>query len=249
MPDSEQNIVLSIAGFDPCAGAGLLADMQTLQQCKVQGMSVQTALTIQNEDEVKEVFWHPLKGIIAQLDTLLSKYEFEVVKIGVTQNLETLSVIVEHLRAHNPTIIIIWDPVITATSGFQFLEKLDAQLLKKVIEQIHLITPNLSEFEVLTRTLKEEQLPTHVLLKGGHTDGNDTSDQLISLDGTTTQIIGQRIDGKSKHGTGCVLSSAIAAGLSKGMKLKTACTFAKRYIEGYLKSGVNKLGAHYTIEI
>lgn len=249
MPDSGQNIVLSIAGFDPCGGAGLLADMQTMQQCKVQGMSVQTALTVQNEDEVKDVFWHPLKDIIAQLETLLSKYEFEVVKIGITQNLETLSAILDHLRAHNPTITIIWDPIISATSGFQFLDTIDAQLLKKVLGQIHLITPNLPEFNTLTEALNENQLPTHVLLKGGHSDGNDTSDQLIDLDGNITPISGQRVVGTGKHGTGCVLSSAIAAGLSKGMKLKTACTFAKRYVEGYLKSGVNKLGAHYTIEI
>lgn len=249
MPDKEQTIVLSIAGFDPCGGAGLLADVQTLQQCKVQGMAVQTALTIQNEEEVKEVLWHPLKDIIAQLDTLLSNYEFEVVKIGITQNLESLYAIIQHLRTHNSTITIIWDPIISATSGFQFLDKIDTQLLNQVLGQIHLITPNLPEFNTLTEALNEKQLPTNVLLKGGHSDGNDTSDQLIDLEGNVTAISGQRVIGTGKHGTGCVLSSAIAAGLSKGMKLKTACTFAKRYVEGYLKSGINKLGAHYTIEI
>lgn len=248
MPDNP-SIVLSIAGFDPCGGAGLLADMQTLQQCKVQGMAVQTALTAQNEDEVAKVIWHSWEDIQIQLDTLFNKYNFEVVKIGIVENLEILHAIIERLRAHSPTIKMIWDPILRSSSGFDFLKDLNTELLTKVLNNILLITPNLLEYELLVSTLNGQSFGTHVLLKGGHTEGEDTSDKLIAPDGNEILIPGQRVKGKSKHGTGCVLSSAIAAGLSKGMKLKTACTFGKRYVEGYLKSGVNKLGAHYDIEI
>ncbi|MEP2026389.1 MAG: hydroxymethylpyrimidine/phosphomethylpyrimidine kinase [Reichenbachiella sp.] len=249
MPETGQNIVLSIAGFDPCGGAGILADVQTLQQCKVQGMAVQTALTAQNEEKVDKVVWHSWDEIKCQIEVLLNLYQFEVVKIGIIENLETLRQVVDLLISHRPDIKIVWDPILKSSSGFDFLKNLEEQQLSDVISKIHLITPNLWEFEILTQVLKEQPFSTHVLLKGGHVEGNDTSDKLIDLEGNKIQIAGQRIIGKSKHGTGCVLSSAIAAGLCKGMKLKTACTFAKRYVESYLKSGVNKLGAHYTIEI
>lgn len=248
MPD-QSSIVLSIAGFDPCGGAGVLADIQTLQQCKVQGMAVQTALTAQNEDEVTKVNWHSLEDIRIQLHTLFAKYSFDVVKIGIIENLEKLSATIAHLRAHNPTITIIWDPILRSSSGFDFLKGLNPNELAEVLNQVSLITPNLPEYELLKSALGDQAFSTNILLKGGHAEGDDTSDKLIDQEGNETIIAGHRVKGKSKHGTGCVLSSAIAAGLAKGMKLKTACTFAKRYVEGYLKSGVNQLGAHYNIEI
>ncbi|SMD31697.1 hydroxymethylpyrimidine/phosphomethylpyrimidine kinase [Reichenbachiella faecimaris] len=248
MPDNEQNIVLSVAGFDPCGGAGLLADVQTLQQCKVQAMAVQTALTAQNEDDVSKVIWHDMDGIKIQLDTLFRKYKFEVVKIGIIEDLEKLSQVIDLLLSQNPKVQIIWDPILQSSTGFDFLKDLNPKLLSKVLSQILLITPNLPEYQSLANALEGRPFATNILLKGGHTDGDDTSDHLIDQEGNQTKIAGHRIK-NSKHGTGCVLSSAIAAGLSKGMKLKTACTFGKRYVESYLKSGINKLGAHYTIEI
>lgn len=249
MPNSEQNIVLSIAGFDPCGGAGVLADVQTLQQCKVQGMAVITALTAQHEDHVNQVNWQGFDEIKIQLDTLFEKYDFHVVKIGIVQDLDTLDQILDLLLAHQADIKVIWDPILQSSSGFDFLKDLNVVQLTKVLSKLFLITPNLPEYEHLQQALDGQSISTNVLLKGGHAEGDDTSDRLILLDGTESQISGHRVKGKSKHGTGCVLSSAIAAGLSKGMKLKTACTFGKRYVEGYLKSGINKLGKHYEIEI
>ncbi|UXX78403.1 hydroxymethylpyrimidine/phosphomethylpyrimidine kinase [Reichenbachiella carrageenanivorans] len=249
MPDNEQNIVLSVAGFDPCGGAGVLADMQTLQQCKVQGMAAITALTAQHEDKVNQINWQDFESIKAQLDTLFEKYEFHIVKIGIVQDLNTLDQLLDLLLAHKAGIKIIWDPILQSSSGFDFLKELKVAQLTKVLSKLFLITPNLPEYEQLQKALNGQPITTNILLKGGHTEGNDTSDRLIHIDGTESQISGYRVKGKNKHGTGCVLSSAIAAGLSKGMKLKTACTFGKRYVEGYLKSGINKLGKHYEIEI
>lgn len=248
MPD-QTSIVLSIAGFDPCGGAGILADIQTLQQCEVQGMAVQTALTAQNEEQVTMVNWHRWEDIEVQLDTLFKKYSFDVAKIGIIENLTILKAIVSKLRAHNPTIFIVWDPILKSSSGFDFLKGLNHNGLAEVLKQFSLITPNLPEYELLKSALGDQAFSTNLLIKGGHSEGDDTSDKLNDPEGNETIIAGQRIKGKTKHGTGCVLSSAIAAGISKGMKLKTACIFAKKYVEGYLNSGINQLGAHYTIKI
>lgn len=249
MPDNERHIALSIAGFDPCGGAGTLADIQTMQQCKVQGMAVITALTSQNEDHVSNVAWQDFSMISSQLESLFDKYSFGVVKIGIIENLETLESVIDLLNQYLTDVKIIWDPILKSSSGFDFLNDLNADQLIKVLNKLFLLTPNLSEYQRLQTVLGESKIETNILLKGGHAEGNDTSDLLFEPDGTKSMINGQRIDGKNKHGTGCVLSSAIASGLSKGMKLKTACTFGKRYVENYLKSGFNKLGAHYEIQI
>ncbi|MEO9853232.1 hydroxymethylpyrimidine/phosphomethylpyrimidine kinase [Reichenbachiella sp.] len=242
-------MVLSIAGFDPCGGAGVLADIQTTQQCKVQGMAVVSALTSQNEDQVFRVTWQDFKSISNQLESLLDRYSFEVAKIGIIENLETLESVIDLLMHHSNEIKIIWDPILKSSSGFDFLEDLRPDQLNSVLKELFLITPNLPEYERLKTALGNQKIETNILLKGGHADGNDTSDLLIEQGGNEEIISGQRIKGEGKHGTGCVLSSAIASGLNKGMKLKTACTFGKRYVEGYLKSGYSKLGAHYEIQI
>lgn len=249
MSEQQHHIVLSIAGFDPCAGAGVLADIQTLQRCKVDGMAVVTAITSQNEDEILHIKWESISSIEHQLHALFKKYTFDVVKIGIIKSLSALDLVIDRLVSYSPEIKIIWDPILRSSSGFDFIKKTNAPLLHKILDRIFLITPNLSEYEQLKSILSLDTRKYNLLLKGGHTEGNDTSDILIDNKGHETQILGHRIGEKTKHGTGCVLSSAIAAGLHKGMKLKTACTFGKRYVEEYLKSGTDKLGAHYQIEL
>lgn len=248
MPDNKAHICLSIAGFDPSAGAGVLADIQTMQGCKVNGMAALTAVTAQNEDKLTDIKWLNFDHIRPQLDALLTRYYFKVAKIGIVKNLLILNQLVDHLLKHNPDIKIIWDPILKSSSGANLMAGLEDRGLATVLPKIYLITPNLIEYELLQNGI-ELKTKTNVLIKGGHSQNEDTSDLLINVSGENTQISGQRIPKADKHGTGCVLSAAIASGLARGMKLKTACIFGKRYVEGYLRSGVNKLGAHYEIEI
>ena len=242
-------MAVSIAGFDPCGGAGVLADIQTMQQCKVQGMSVVTALTAQDEDQVLGIDWKDYKSIQFQLTPLLNKYKIEVFKIGIIKDLSTLSQLVNQILVYNPSAKIIWDPVLKSSSGFNFLQEPDAIVFQKLIKKLYLITPNKEEILALTKLLSSDGFKTNLLLKGGHNQGNDTSDLLLLKDGSKHIIKGQRLVGVEKHGTGCVLSSAIASAISKGQTLEEACIFGKSYIEAYLKSGENKLGKHYEIQI
>lgn len=244
----KDNLVLSIAGFDPCGGAGILADIQTMHQLKVQGMAVVTALTYQNEDDLWGIEWKDFDPIKSQIDALLADYSFSVVKIGIINGLDLLNKLLQYLEKRIPEAKIVWDPVLKSSSGFDFVKKVESDEFQDIIRRVHLITPNRWEFDKISAALGSESWPTNVLKKGGHSDTDDTSDFLILKDGKEVKITGNRIDGKDKHGTGCVLSSAVAAGLNKGQSLEEACKNAKAYTEKYLQSGSAKLGRHFEIE-
>ncbi|PIB35217.1 hypothetical protein BFP72_07310 [Reichenbachiella sp. 5M10] len=248
MSTNKENLALSIAGFDPCGGAGILADIQTMHQLKVQGMAVVTALTYQNEDDLWGIEWKDFEPIKSQIDALLADYKFSVVKIGIINGLDLLNKLLQYLEKRIPEAKIIWDPVLKSSSGFDFVKKVESDEFQDILKRVHLITPNRWEFDKITNALGSEIWPTNVLKKGGHSDTNDTSDILILTDGTEIVIEGKRIEGKDKHGTGCVLSSAIAAGINKGQSLQEACASAKQYTEKYLQSGTAKLGRHFEID-
>lgn len=248
MSKSKENLVLSIAGFDPCGGAGILADIQTMHQLQVQGMAVVTALTYQNEDDLWGIEWKDFDPIKSQIDALLADYNFSVIKIGIINGLELLDKLLEYLENRLPDVKIVWDPILKSSSGFDFVQKVESDVFKSILQKVHLITPNKWEFETISKALGTEIWPCNVLKKGGHSDSNDTSDILIEADGKQTRIVGTRIEGMDKHGTGCVLSSAVAASLNKGESLVEACTSGKKYTEKYILSGSTKLGCHFEIK-
>jgi hydroxymethylpyrimidine/phosphomethylpyrimidine kinase len=230
--------VLSIAGFDPCGGAGVLADIKTFEQLKVYGKAVITANTIQSADEFDSVNWVDEAEVLKQLDFMLSKEKFNYVKIGLVKNAAQLNTILEKLHQHNPKVKVIWDPVLSSSTGFDFHDKaLDIDLKK-----IYLVTPNLKEMELL----KELLVPSaecRVFLKGGHAEDELGVDRLF-VDGKKFQFNPKRTDVKEKHGSGCVLSSAITANLEKGYSLNKACLRGKDYITKVLASNPSKLGFH-----
>src|ERR1700757_2780075 len=117
--------VLSIAGFDPSGGAGILADIKTFEGNKVYGLGVISANTFQNDKEFKKVDWIPVEKIIEQIDILKTRFEFEYVKIGLIENLEVLNVIISHLTSHIPHLNIIWDPILKASAGYEFHKEVD----------------------------------------------------------------------------------------------------------------------------
>lgn len=241
---TERPFVMSIAGYDPSGGAGLLADIKTFEQVQVQGLGVCTAMTVQTESQCLNLEWQPLDKILSAIEVLMKKYDVEAVKIGVLKDAKCITQIVEKIRSVNTAAKIIWDPVLKSTSEFSFFDVSTIPQLKNVLHQIDLITPNYNEYIVLQEAdLFENSCP--VLIKGGHREDKTGTDILIK---NGKEISIQPNDTISvyhpKHGSGCVLSSAITGYLTKGEGLETACRKGKQYIEKFLTSSTTLLGFH-----
>lgn len=239
-----RTFVLSIAGFDPCGGAGILADIKTFEQIGVQGLGIITANTLQVENKVFSVDWLALETIIEQIEILLDFYNVAVIKIGIIPNVEYLNGMVSTIKIIRPEVKIVWDTVLKSSSGTTFFDEKEVPILRKTLENINLITPNFIEYEQLKKYhLFEPIPPCAILLKGGHrancigTDTLYTSTETIDIKGKTKVVY-------PKHGSGCVLSSAIAGHWALGNDLKTACVNAKKYVENYLASAEGLLGRH-----
>jgi len=242
--------VLSIAGFDPSGGAGVLADIKTFEQHHVNGFAILTANTIQSENEFHTIQWTDLSFVIRSIETLFQSHKIKVVKIGIVPSLHYLNRLLSTIKLLSPTTQIVWDPVLKSTSKFEFMNIEDHLGLNKILSKIDLITPNYNEIEVLfpgfitDKLWLQNEIPTSVLLKGGHNISKVGFDQLflkneiIDLPPSVTKCY-------EKHGSGCVLASAIAANLALGQTLKEACKNAKIYIEKYLSSTSNLIGYHY----
>ena len=146
---TERPFIMSIAGFDPSGGAGLLADIKTFEQLKVQGLGVCTAITIQTADRCVSLKWEPLEEISSAINVLMNNYTIDVVKIGIVKDAEFLTKIINTIKLNNPKAKIIWDPVLKSTSEFSFFNLNTISELKNVLNQIHLITPNFNEYKIL----------------------------------------------------------------------------------------------------
>ncbi|MEJ5052206.1 hydroxymethylpyrimidine/phosphomethylpyrimidine kinase [Chryseobacterium culicis] len=242
----ERPYVISIAGFDPSGGAGLLSDSKTFEQLKVMGLGVCTALTLQTASQCLSLEWRPVKEITEAIQVLMENYPVSAVKIGIVKDAEFLSKIVETIQKSNPEVKIVWDPVLKSTSEFTFFDLKTLPQLKNTVNKLSLITPNYNEYNVL----KENNLlpDTHqcsLLIKGGHREDHLGTDVLVENEKETLLLPGEENTAYfPKHGSGCVLSSAIAAELAKGENKETACRNGKSYIEKFLKSNPSLLGTH-----
>ncbi|PCH97703.1 MAG: hydroxymethylpyrimidine/phosphomethylpyrimidine kinase [Bacteroidetes bacterium] len=240
--------VLSIAGLDPSAGAGILSDIKTFEAHKVFGLGVCSCITFQNELKINGVSWISAEEIIKQLEPLFAQYLIDYVKIGLIQNGSTLENLTNYLLKKNPKIKIMWDPILQASSGFIFHDGFERIFLYELSQKLFLITPNTQE---ITRLMPDESTAgaceklskyCSVLLKGGHTTEEDCTDQLYTK-GIITNIKSKRLQSE-KHGTGCVLSSSITANLANGLTLEDACTSAKQYVFKFLESDPGLVGQH-----
>jgi hydroxymethylpyrimidine/phosphomethylpyrimidine kinase len=237
--------VLSVAGFDPSGGAGLLADIKTFEQIGVYGLGVMTANTFQDDVHVKRVDWMPLAGILEQIDLLLERFEVNFIKIGIVKNSEHLSAILLRLISKKPLAFIVWDPVIRSSSGSQLFE--DVMPRDEILSKISLITPNLPELELLFPAVAgtlEFSYRTMVYLTGGHSADHPGRD-ILFFNGREQVFEPDENIQSPKHGSGCVLSSALCAYLALGNPLEEACRKSKRYIETFLSSDPGLLGWHY----
>lgn len=238
---------MSIAGFDPSGGAGVLADIKTFEQLKVQGLAVCTAMTLQTESEFYTLQWQPIDEILSAINVLMKKYKVKAVKIGVVKDAEFLAQIVKKLKSINPEVKIVWDPVLKSTSEFSFFDLNTISDIKNVLDQIDLITPNYYEYNVLKEhhLFQPSENGCSVLIKGGHREDEIGTDILIQNGkeifiehNNTTSVF------YPKHGSGCVLSSAIVSHLANEENLENACRKGKLYIEKFLTSNPNLLGFH-----
>ncbi len=238
---TERPFVMTIAGFDSCGGAGVLADIKTFECLNVQGLAVITANTTQTENSDFSVDWISLSQVVFQLEKMLQTYDVEVVKIGIVPNVEYLEKIVETIKFYRPEAKIVWDTVLRSSSGTVFFKEEDFATLHKILLNIDLITPNALEYQVFEDNNILPRDKTAILLKGGHRKDAVGEDLLYAKQGTYAF---QKSDRKvyDKHGSGCVLSSAIVAYWAKEKDLVKACEKAKVFIEQYLASSKGLLG-------
>lgn len=244
--------VLSIAGFDPSGGAGVLADAKTFEQHQVYGFAIVTANTIQTENEFVAIQWTALDFVLQSIQTLFDAYTIKAVKIGIVPSLDFLKAVVLSIKKLSPTTKIVWDTVLKSTTEFDFLKLENQSSLIEILTQIDLITPNYNEITKLIykeSTLENgiEQLSQHcaVLLKGGHNPLETGVDILYTKDGFN-RLLPKNNFIYPKHGSGCVLSSAITAQLALDQNLLLACQKGKEYTEKFLLSTTNQLGYHDT---
>ena len=249
-PRAVPPVAMTIAGSDSGGGAGVQADLKTFSAFGVYGASVITALTAQNTVGVQGVHGAPPDFIGAQFDSVCSDLEVASVKIGMLATVEVIEIVAKKLTAHELARVVL-DPVMVAKSGDPLLAP-DAReaLVEKLFPLAEIVTPNteeardilgfreirnLTDMKDAARMLRERGA-ARVLLKGGHiTDG--AAD--VFFDGEEEIVLeGRRIDTPHTHGTGCTLSSAIAAGLALGDTTTEAARRAKRYIQGAIENSL-----------
>lgn len=246
--------VLSIAGSDSGGGAGIQADIKTISANGVYASSVITAVTAQNTQGVKAIHDVPLDNIAEQIDAVLMDIKCNAIKIGMLSRPEVIHLVAEKIQQYDISSVIL-DPVMVATSGDQLLHSESVEVMKSVLMPlVQVVTPNLHEAAILTglpvAKTREDMLKTaqafvglgvsSVLLKGGHLQGDVSEDALIEVltDGQhqIRWFTSERIPTKNTHGTGCSLSSAIAAFLAKGSSLPKSVEHAKAYIQASINA-------------
>lgn len=233
--------LLTIAGSDSCGGAGIQADLKTFSAHGVFGMSVITAVTVQNTQGVFGVQDISPDIIQRQIEVIFDDISVDAVKIGMVSKTETIKTIAETLSKYSIQNLVV-DPVMVSKSGFHLLQpEAKEALITHLLPMATVVTPNLPEAEVITgleiKALEDMKKaahiiykmgPKYVLVKGGHLEDEAVD---ILYDGTVfTYYNSPRIDTKNTHGTGCTLSSAIASNLGKGLSIVEAIENAKNYI-------------------
>lgn len=236
--------ILSIAGSDPSGGAGIQADLKTFSALGGYGMAVITALTAQSTTGVTGVEEVPAAFVAEQLETLLADVRVDAVKIGMLANADTVAAVAGALETHRPPNVVL-DPVMVAKSGDRLLAPEAVEALRsRLLPLADLITPNLPEAAELLGTAEVHDLAAmgdqakrllglgarQVLLKGGHLSGQSSTD-LLALPGSSPDAFSaERVATKNTHGTGCTLSSAVAALLPQRRDVHEAVREAKDYL-------------------
>jgi hydroxymethylpyrimidine/phosphomethylpyrimidine kinase len=242
--------VLTIAGSDSCGGAGIQADLKTFAALGVYGSSVITAVTAQNTVGVRDIQAINANIVASQLDAVLEDFDIKAIKIGMIFTKDNVIAISERLAAHNYQGKIVLDPVMVSTRGNDLILSQTMAAIKDYLFPLaDIITPNISEAEAIVdmkitnvenmrlaaQVLVEKYHLKAVLIKGGHLQGSQMTDVLLT-EGGFQLFQSPKINTRNTHGTGCTLSSAIASYLAKNQSIETACRNAKTYIHNAITS-------------
>jgi len=238
--------LLTIAGSDSGGGAGIQADLKTFQALGAYGMSVVTAVTAQNTNEVGGVWPLPPDAVRRQIDLVLEDLGVDAIKIGMLFTSSIIETVAAALES-GPPVPVVLDPVMRAKGGHPLLEpSAEAALRERLLPLAHVVTPNLAEAEALTGLVldREEKRveaghqlnamgARWALVKGGHGAGPVLRDYLVGPVERTYAM--ERIDTPHTHGTGCTLSSAIAVGLARGQSVPDAVALAEDFVAGAIR--------------
>jgi hydroxymethylpyrimidine/phosphomethylpyrimidine kinase len=238
---------LAIAGLDPSGGAGVLADVKTFSALGVYGTAVLTAVTAQNTRGVRAVHQLDPALVTTQLETLLDDVRVDVVKIGMLGSADVVRAVAAVLRRHHLPDVVL-DPVMVAKSGDRLLDEEAVRALRdELLPLCALVTPNLPEAaDLLGEVEARDEAGMHdqldrlvllapgVLLKGGHLDGDESVD-LLAVDGRRSRFTARRVPTANTHGTGCTLSSAIAALRPQRPGWPAAVAGAKDYVTAAIR--------------
>lgn len=244
---------LTIAGSDSSGGAGIQADIKTMSALGVYASCAITAVTAQNTLGVQSVSAVPSTIVKQQIRSVLSDIRPQAIKIGMVNDIATIRAIVETL-VHYPCSVIVVDPVMVATSGDSLMQKNALSVFcKELLPLASIVTPNIPEAEILAgmkikdsndARIAARRIATYgcpdILIKGGHQTGRNKTDYLFDFSSSPYSeyvFTEQTIDTKNTHGTGCTLSSAIAAFLARGMQMADAVACAKSFIHKALAAG------------
>ncbi|QTD37995.1 hydroxymethylpyrimidine/phosphomethylpyrimidine kinase [Polaribacter batillariae] len=247
---NKKNYILTVAGLDPSSGAGVTSDIKTFEAHGLYGLSVCTAVTIQNDIDFKECIWIEKEIIINQIKTLFERFEIAVVKIGIIQSWNVLLEVVQTLKKLNSAIKIVLDPILKASAGFNFHSKQNLKIFEKVLYYCDFITPNYDEIKALfpnksiDETIAFISKKTNIYLKGGHREDKKGWDEVYYKTTVKLNIVPAITKVYKKHGSGCVLSAALASNLQKELSIEEASKKAKKYTENFLISNKSLLGTH-----
>jgi hydroxymethylpyrimidine/phosphomethylpyrimidine kinase len=242
--------VLTIAGFDGSGGAGIQADIKTFSALGCYATSVLTALPVQNTMGVRNIYPIPIEAVADQIEAVLDDIVPQAIKIGMVHTPQLVEIIVKTLNKY-PKIPIVFDPVMVATSGHRLIEE---ETINTIVEKLFpiadIITPNMDEASILAgmdvKTLEDMQAAgkkilksgcKNILLKGGHQESPTVTSIFFEEYGKQYFFETEKFITKNTHGSGCTLSSAIAAYLARGEDLYQAVEFAQQYVFDAIKNG------------
>ncbi len=212
--------ILIVAGSDSGGGAGIQADIKTVTMLGGHAMTAITAITAQNTLGVQAVMAIPAEMVLAQIDSVAADIGIDSVKIGMIGSAETVHAVAGRLG--QLAVPIVFDPVMVATSGSALADPATIEAFHRLMRIASVVTPNLPELEALGGEGAVLAYGCHLLAKGGHGEGDEIVDRLISPSGPLRELRGRRLDSTSTHGTGCTLASALACGLGAGLPIEKA---------------------------
>jgi hydroxymethylpyrimidine/phosphomethylpyrimidine kinase len=245
--------ILIIAGSDSSGGAGIQADIKTVTMLGGYAATAITALTAQNTLGVQAVLPVPPEFVAAQIDSVVSDIGVDAVKIGMIGSAETAEVVADRLE--RLSVPIVFDPVMVATSGSILADAPTIAAFERLMRLASVVTPNLPELEALGGEAAVLAYGCHLVAKGGHSEGIEVVDRLLSPGGGCKELRGKRLDTGDTHGTGCTFASALACGLGAGLPIDAAFEQAVRFVRiAILEApgfgqGAGPLGHHRVTDI